>query len=90
MTDLTLYQKRRVREFMKNHRAGIGRYVLDLGCTETQTHKINFLGVKPVKQQYRRFLVLLHNELSVKIDKLFDQGIIEPSSSAWGTPLVPV
>ena len=89
-TDLTEKQKLKVREFLAHHGAIIGRDELDLGCTGTVEHVIDVEGAAPIKQRYRRFPAPLRKEVRAETDKLLRQGIIEPSVSAWSSPLVPV
>ena len=89
-TDLTEAQKEVVYELLRRNSNVIGSNELDLGLTNTVEHRIELLDDAPVKQPYRRFPTPLQKELREEIDKLLDLGVIEPSNSAWSSPLVPV
>lgn len=89
-TDLDNKQKRLVGEFLHDYSDVIGKDELDMGSTTTVSHKIDVQGADPIKQRYRRFHGNLRSEINDEIDKLLRKGIIEPSSSAWASPLVPV
>ena len=89
-TDLSVRQKQIVYALLDRNSQVIGTSEFDLGVTGTVEHKIELLEDAPVKQPYRRFPAPLQKELREEIDKLLDMGVIEPSNSAWSSPLVPV
>ena len=90
LTDLTTQQKEQVYALLKRHAGVVGTSELDLGLTETIRHQIIIENTGPIKQRYRRFPDPLRRDIQVEIDKLLERGIIEPSHSAWSSPLVPV
>ena len=89
-TDLTAQQKQLVYSLLERHSGVVGESELDLGLTHTIEHKIIIDNTGPIKQRYRRFPGPLREEIQVEVDKLLSRGIIEPSQSAWSSPLVPV
>ena len=89
-TDLTFEQKQKVRNLLDSHGGVVGESELDLGLTSTVEHTIDIEGTGPIKQRYRRFPAPLQEEIQGEISKLLERGIIEPSTSAWSSPLVPV
>ena len=89
-TDLTELQRNKVRSFLKLHAAIIGRDEYDLGCTNTVEHVIDVDGAVPIKQRWRRFPAPLRKEVQTVTADLLKRGIIEPSISAWSSPLVPI
>ena len=88
--DLTEGQKAKVFGLLERHRSVIGTSELDLGLTDTIKHEIVIENSGPIKQRYRRFPEPMRREIQAEIDKLLERGIIEPSQSAWSSPLVPV
>ena len=89
-SDLNEDQKLVVYALLRKFPSIIGTSEFDLGLTDTITHKIDVQGSKPVKQPYRRFPHPLRREINLELEKLLANGIIEPSDSAWASPLVPV
>ena len=89
-TDLTDHQKDLVYGLLESNSDIVGTSEFDLGLTSTIEHKIELEDSGPVKQPYRRFPAPLRAEIREEIQKLLDIGVIEPSKSAWSSPLVPV
>ena len=44
----------------------------------------------PKKQRYRRFQGHLREEIEEELKGLVEMGVIEPSTSEWGSPIVPI
>ena len=59
-----------------------------LGRTSTIRHKINTGAAKPIKQAPRRLPQAKREIIETEIDKMLKQGIIEPSTSSWSSPVV--
>ena len=89
-SDLTQRQKEIVYGLLEANSEVIGTSEFDLGLTDSVKHKIELEHPDPIKQPYRRFPAPLQKEIRAEIDKLLDIGVIEPSTSAWSSPLVPV
>jgi transposase InsO family protein len=61
-----------------------------LGETDIVTHKIDTGNARPIKQKVRLPPVQMQDEVDKEIDKLLANGVIEPSTSAWSSPVVAV
>ena len=59
-----------------------------LGRTKLVKHIIDTGDAIPIKQSYRRLAQKQQEIADEEIDKMLDQGIIEPSNSPWASPIV--
>ena len=59
-----------------------------LGRTSVVKHHIHTGNSAPVKQRPRREPLGMKNVVKEELDKMTKQGVIEPSSSAWTSPIV--
>ncbi|MEL7426338.1 MAG: reverse transcriptase domain-containing protein, partial [Bacteroidota bacterium] len=89
-TDLRTEQKDLVYRVLEENIGVIGTNELDLGLTNTIEHRIELEQPDAIKQPYRRFPAPLQKELEKEVQKLLDLEVIEPSTSSWSSPLVPV
>ena len=60
----------------------------DIGRTSLTSHKIDTGDRKPIKQQPRRLPLAKVDIAQKAIKEMYEQGIIEPSSSPWTSPIV--
>ena len=60
----------------------------DLGCTDLVMHKIHTGDAKPVRQPPRRLPLAKREEAEKMLSEMRKQGVIEPSVSAWSSPVV--
>ena len=60
----------------------------DLGRTKLVKHKINTGNAKPIKQPPRRLPYSKRTAANQAITDMENQGIIEPSTSPWASPIV--
>ena len=60
----------------------------DLGRTDLVKHHIDTQGAIPVRQQPRRLPFSVREEAQQSVTAMLDQGVIEPSSSPWASPVV--
>ena len=61
------------------------------GRTSTTHHKIQLKpGAVPFKARYRMLNPEMEKKLDEQLDKWLDCGVIEPCTSPWSAPLVPV
>ena len=88
--DLTENEKEAVREMLNRYRTVVSIDDNDLGCTSTIKHNIDVQGAAPIKQRYRRFHGELRREVEEELERLKEADIIEPSFSAWSSPIVPI
>ena len=70
-------------EFADTFSKGAG----DLGRTDLVKHQINTGDAAPIRQPPRR-LPFAKREVSRAIGEIYKQGVIEPSSSPWSSPVV--
>ena len=89
-TELTRDQIQKVRAVLNKYHMAISKHENDLGHTQTVSHSIDVQGAPPHKQRYRRLQGNLREEVETEIKRLEEKGIIEPSHSAWCSPIVPV
>eukprot|EP00117_Sycon_ciliatum_P036843 scpid114185/ scgid27675/ Retrovirus-related Pol polyprotein from transposon opus; Protease; Reverse transcriptase; Endonuclease len=62
----------------------------DVGRTQVITHDIPTTTDQPIRMQPRRLPVHRQAEVRDHIDRLIDDGIVEPSASPWAAPIVVV
>ena len=60
----------------------------DLGQTSMVHHQIQTGTATPIRQPPRRLPLVLREEANKTIESMQKQGIIEPSSSPWASPVV--
>ena len=60
----------------------------DLGCTDLIKHHIDTGSSKPVRQPPRRLPWAKREDAEKCIQEMQEQGVIEPSSSPWSSPIV--
>ncbi len=66
----------------------ISLYEGDLGRTDLVQHSIDTQGAAPVKQPPRRLPFHRRGEVKQLLDKMLEQGIIEPAQGPWSSPIV--
>lgn len=60
----------------------------ELGRTSVLRHHINTENANPIHQLPRRVLQARREEVHRLLREMLDNGIIEPSDSAWSSPVV--
>ena len=60
----------------------------DLGCTDLVKHHIDTGSSKPVRQPPRRLPWTKRENAEKCVQEMQEQGVIEPSSSPWSSPVV--
>lgn len=61
-----------------------------LGCAKGVKHIINTGDATPIKQRYYNVSPYIRKIINDEIDNMLKLGIIEPSNSAWSSPVVMV
>ena len=79
-----------VREMLCKFQDVFSRDDKDLGRTSLVQHHIETGDAKPIKQAPRRLPPQHRNDLEKQVLDLLDRGLIEPSDSAWASPVVMV
>ena len=60
----------------------------DLGCTDLVQHLIHTGEARPIHQATRRLPLTKREEAEQAVQEMLQQGVIEPSSSPWSSPVV--
>ncbi|CAC5369319.1 unnamed protein product [Mytilus coruscus] len=87
--DLDNIEVKKLKEFLCSYQDVFSKSPSDIGHTEIVNHKINTGNAKPIKLKPYR-LPLAKREVAERDTRHGIKGIIEPSSSAWCSPVVMV
>ena len=88
MVDLNAGKVRQVKELLIEYCSIFSRGPDDLGRTEMVKHHIPTADVPPIRQRPRRLPHVLREEANRAVEEMRKQGVIEPSSSPWSSPVV--
>ncbi|PIK44772.1 Retrovirus-related Pol polyprotein from transposon [Apostichopus japonicus] len=86
--DLSKEEADRVRQLLADNANVFARSKEDLGRTDLVKHEIDTGTAKPIRQAPRRLTIHKKAEADKELDKMLRQGVIEPSNSAWSSPVV--
>ena len=86
--NLSSEQALQVKELLLKHKDVFAKDKTDLGRTNVVKHTINTGDAAPVKQNPRRLPLSKREVVKDEVFKMLQQGIIEPSQSAWSSPIV--
>ena len=75
-------------ELLLKHKDVFAKDKTDLGRTTVVKHTINTGDAAPVKQNLRQLPLSKREVVKDEVSKMLQQGIIEPSQSAWSSPIV--
>jgi hypothetical protein len=84
---LSNYQKTKLATFLNSE---IQRFDRVSGHTSAIQHTIKTGDAEPIKQRYYPVTPVIQQVINEEIDKLLKEGAIEPSVSAWSSPIVMV
>lgn len=59
----------------------------ELGCTTLVEHEIK-TSSRPIKQRYYPVSPVMQDHIDRELDSLLEQGIVEPSTSPWSSPIL--
>lgn len=78
-------QQRRLDELLERsfNKMGTG-----LGCAKNVEHILDTGDAMPIKQRYYPVSPYLQNIMNQELDKMLELGVVEPSRSAWSSPVV--
>ena len=79
-----------IRELLVKYQDVFSRDDKDLGRTSLVKHHIETGDSKPIKQAPRRLPPHQRKEVEKQVLDLLDRGLVEPSDSAWASPVVMV
>ena len=61
---------------------------MELGCTDLVQHSIETGNHSPIRQQPYRTPVVRRQKMNEMVSNMQDQGVVQPSSSPWASPVV--
>lgn len=64
------------------------RFVESPGCTDLVEHHIETGNARPVKQRYYPVSPAIQQVISLELDKMLEDGVVEPSCSPWSSPIL--
>ena len=85
---LTTEEKFRIEELLLQNKAVFALSGQPLGHTDLVQHEIVTSTERPIKQAVRRPPFHLRDEADKAVDKMLQDGVIEPSHSPWASPVV--
>ena len=83
------YQKQQLDKLIQKF-SNIDTEKVGLGRTSLITHKIDTGSAQPIKQRYYPLSPIKQEILEKELDKMLSQGVVEPSTSPWNSPVVMV
>ena len=83
-SDLTQEQRERLEHTLSRIFSGSKQ---TLGCTNLVEHRIRTTA-EPIRQRYYPLSPALQAQVNRELDLMLEQGIVEPSSSPWASPIV--
>ena len=84
-------QQEQIRELLTKYQDVFSRGEGDTGQTDLIQHDIPLeAGTRPIRQPARRLGAEREAEVEAQVDKLLKQGVIEPGTGAWSSPVVVV
>ena len=85
---LTVEQNRAAQDLLNEYANLFSQGKQDLGRTDLTQHRIDTGMVPPIKQAARRMPFHKKREVIKLVKDMESQGIIQPSQSAWASPIV--
>jgi hypothetical protein len=85
MTPRTPSEEHRLQKFLQS---GLARFDSVAGPTRKIEHQLRLRDPEPIKQRYRPRNPAMQAIINTAVDEMLRDGIIEPSKSAWSSPVV--
>lgn len=82
--------RERLKQILLENRSAFSLHEWDLGFTSVLQHEIDTGSETPVRQPLRRQPLTLLPVIDEQVELMLQQGLIEPSSSAWSSNVVMV
>ena len=82
-TELRPDEARKVERLLRRHSSVFSSKEEPFGRTDLVSHSIQTEVLKPIKQPVRRPPLHLRDEAAQEVQKMLQQGVIEPSDSPW-------
>ena len=86
--DLTAEQFEQLKQLLEENYDVFSLAEGELGCTNIVQHVIEMGDHPPIKQPIRRMPFVHREKISAMVDEMLAQGVIQPSVSAWSSPMV--
>ena len=87
---LSEWRKRKVYNLLWHRRAALSQGDEDMGTSKLPEFRIVLTDDTPIYQRPRHFPPPVAREIEEQCEELERVGVIEPSESAWNSPIVPV
>ncbi len=81
-------EKAALEKLLKKYSNTFAKSKADLGRTNVVKHSINTGDANPVKQRPRRVPMALRDEAEAEVERMLNQGVIQPSNNPWVSPVV--
>lgn len=81
-------QKRQILQLIGKNRHVFSKDISELGETKVYQHKVDTGHASPIRQCFYRTSPAIKLEIERQVEELLDNGIIEPSTSEWQSPVV--
>ena len=88
LEELETTEKERFHEILRKYKNQFMQPNQTLGQTDLVQHKIHTKDHVPIKQRTRREPMNMQGVVKEELKKMEEKGIIEPSNSAWASPVV--
>ncbi|KMQ87188.1 reverse ribonuclease integrase [Lasius niger] len=85
ITPRTAEEDQRLHQFLRQELAA---FETIRGPTTRIEHRIRLKTDQPIKQRYRPRNPAMQAIINIEVDKMEQEGVIEPSRSAWSSPVV--
>ena len=88
VTNLQPYQQKLLYNLLQEYAHLFSRGAEDLGRTSIVKHRIDTGAAVPIRQPPRRLPLTRREEAALAVQDMLKQGVIEPSTSPWASPIV--
>ena len=88
VTHLTSTQQQQLRALLQHHSDVFALDSRELGTASIVTHVIDTGNHAPIRQPVRRTPFALRAKVDELVADMLDQGVVQPSSSPWASPIV--
>ena len=81
-------ERQQAKELLRDFKDIIALSDDDLGCTRLLYHHIRTGDMQPIHQRARRLPFHQHSQARKLLNDMLDNGILEPSTGTWASPIV--
>ena len=87
VTHLTSTQQQQLQSLFQRHSDVFALDSCELGMASIATHVIDTANHAPIRQPVRRTPFALRAKVTELVADMLDQGVVQPSSSPWASPI---